>query len=393
MIRSIIKLFLLLALIAIAPFLIDEKGYILIAMGDLTYELTVVSAIMLLVIAAFIFAFVLWGTRIGWKFSSRTWRKMAFSNKAKAKLEFQKGLAAYLLGDYQQAETLMAKCAERSELANSAWLIAAASSKKQDNAAKTANYLQLIAEHPDAQENFSFETLLVAGRINLDDKQFSKARALLDDNHKLIGHDGRLLGLEIEVCLHENRFDKAIEQLKPLRKNKHLDKDKVTDWEKRSFSGYFQQLSQQQSIEAVAKYYKSLSRKERQSEGIVLAYADCLSANGLVTNLEELILPLLKKDASPSFIHAVKRLPIQHSQHVIAAIQKVLLKQPENILWLSALAHLCAANKEYDKAHKAFTALLKIKQLPDDLLGYANLLENMGEHQQANRVYQELLNA
>ncbi|WOH36846.1 heme biosynthesis HemY N-terminal domain-containing protein [Thalassotalea fonticola] len=391
MIRSIIKLVLLLALIAIAPFLIDEKGYILIAMGDLTYELTVVSAILLMVLASFIFAFLFWGTRIGFKFSSSAWRKLAFSNRAKAKREFQKGLGAYLLEDYKQAEALMAKCAEHTDMANSAWLVAASSANKLGESAKTANYLQFIAEHPQAQENFSFETLLVAGRLNLDDKQFSKARALLNENHKLIGHDGRLLGLDIEINIHEDKFEQATALLQIARKDKNLDKEKITDWEVRAFTGYFSELIAKSSVDAVAKYYKALSRKERQSEGIVLAYAHCLVANGLVTNLENLVLPLIKKDASLSFINAVKQLPIQNSEHIIFAVQKILQKQPENILWLSALAHLCVANKEYDKAHKAFTSLLKIEQASDDLQCYAKLLELMGEHQQANRVYQELI--
>lgn len=391
MIKAILQLVFLLALIAIAPYLIDEKGYILIAMGDITYELTVVSAIIFITMLAFIIAFVYWGLRLGFKISSLAWRKIAFSSKAKAKREFQKGLGAYLLGDYAQAEKLMAGCAERSELANSAWLIAAASAKEQGNAAQTSNYLQYIAEHPDAQENFSFETLLVAGRLNLDDKQFSKARTLLDENHKLIGHDGRLLGLDIEVCIHEGRFEQAIEQLKQARKDKTLNKNHVTQWEVRAYAGHFQNLIHKESVDAVAKYYKNLARKERQSEGIILAYADCLINNGLINNLEDLLLPLIKKDASEHFINELKTMPINHGEHIIFAVQKILQKQPENTFWLSALAHLCMANKEYDKSHKTFTSLLKLAQNQDDLRGYATLLERMGEHQQANRVYQELL--
>lgn len=391
MIKAILQLAFLLALIAVAPYLIDEKGYILIAMGDITYELTVVSAIIFLTMIVFVIAFIYWGTRLGFKISSLAWRKIAFSNKAKAKRDFQKGLGAYLLGDYPQAEKLMAGCAERSELANSAWLIAAASAKAQGNSAQTSNYLQYIAEHPEAQENFSFETLLVAGRLNLDDKQFTKARALLDENHKLIGHDGRLMGLDIEVCIHEGRFEQAIEQLKQVKKDKNISKNQVTQWEVKAYAGHFQNLIHMGSVESVANYYKALARKDRQSEGVILAYADCLINNGLIKNLEDLLLPLIKKDASEHFINELKTMPITHGDHIIFAVQKILQKQPENTLWLSALAHLCMENKEYDKAHKAFTSLLKLAQHPDDLRGYATLLERMGEHQQANRVYQELL--
>ncbi|TRX55176.1 heme biosynthesis HemY N-terminal domain-containing protein [Thalassomonas sp. M1454] len=392
MIRTIVKFSLFLLLIAFAPLLIDEKGYILIAMGDLTYELTVVSALIFLTIATFIFIFLYWGFRLGFKFSSKTWRKMAFSSKAKAKQQFQKGLSAYLLGDYKQAEELMAKCAETAELANSAWLIAADASHKQGLSANTENYLKFISEHPKAQENFSYETLLAATRLNLADKQFTKAREILDKNHTLIGHDARLLGVDIELCLQEQRFEKAIELLKQVKKDKSVNNDEVTNWELKANIGYFSELNQKQSIEAVAKYYKGLSRKERQSEGIILAYAHCLSAYGLSDRLDDLVLPLIKKGASPTFIKALSKLNIEQPGHLVANIQKILLKQPDNTLWLSALANLSVSAKDYDKAQKAFITLLKIEQHPDDMQSYAQLLELKGEHQQANRVYQEILN-
>ena len=391
MIRTILKISLFLLLVALAPLLIDEKGYILIAMGDLTYELTVVSALIFLVMASFVFAFIYWGMRLGFKFSSKTWRKMAFSSKAKAKQQFQKGLAAYLLKDYARAEELMAKCAEHAELANSAWLVAAEAANKQGDFAKTQNYLQLINEHPQAQENFSFETLLVAGRLNIENKQFTNTRDMLDSNHTLIGHDARLGGLDIEVCIHEQRFEQAIEQLKTVKKDKNLSAESIYRWESRAYSGLFNDMVQKESIESVAKYFKGLSRKEKQSEGILLAYTDCLNTNGLTDKLDDLILPLLKKNASPTFINRLKELPLENNEHIIAAVQKVLQKQPENTLWLSALANLCVANKDYSKAQKAFISLLKIQQDPNDLKNYANLLVLMGEHQQANRVYQELL--
>jgi HemY protein len=391
MIRTLVKFLALLLLIAMAPLLIDEKGYILIAMGEFTYELTVVSALFILVILAFLLALLFWGARLGLKISSKTWRKMAFTNKAKAKQQFQQALAAYLLEDYPKAEDLMAKCAESSELANSAWLIAAFAAHKQGLTANTENYLQLINEHPQAQHNFSFETLLAAGKLNLADQQFSKTRILLDNNHKLLAHDARLSGLEIELCLHEQNFEKAIDLLKGINKDKTLAINTVSQWQLQAFSGYFEHLVKSESISSVSKYFKALNRKERQNEGMILAYANSLNTHGLTDQLEDLVLPFIKKDASPTFINMLKSLSIKNSQHIIANIQKILQKQSDNVLWLSALAHLCAANNEHDKAQKAFVTLLKLQQNPDDLKRYAELLETMGEHQQANRVYQELL--
>ncbi|WP_068544355.1 heme biosynthesis HemY N-terminal domain-containing protein [Thalassotalea crassostreae] len=391
MIRNIIKFVLVIALIALAPMLIDEKGYILIAMGDLTYELTVVSALVLLTLLAFVLMFLFWGTRIGFKFGSTTIKRFAFGNKTKAKRSFQQGIGAYLVGDYKHSQDLMSKCAEQSEMANSAWLVAAKSADELADTAQAQNFLQLINEHPKAQENFSFETLLVAGRIYLKQQQFAKLRALLDSNHRFINHDWRLLGLEVELLVSEQSYDKAFDNLKAIRKDKQHQAEQLSAWEHLAFTAYYQQLITAESVESVAKHYKGLGRKERQSEGITLAYAKVLANNGLQNQLEDLVLPLVKKGASASFINKIKTLPYVKSQHIIQVVQKLLQKDQENTLWLSALAHLCAGNNELEKAQKAFVSLLKLEQNKEDLEVYANVLVLMNEDQQAIRVYQEIM--
>lgn len=390
MIKALLGFLLLLAIGASAPFLIDDKGYVLISLGQYTYELTVVSLITLIVIFLLIFGLLIWSIKVGFKFGQTAWLKVLFSSKNKAIKNFQKGLAAYLIGDYKRAEQLMSNSAEKCGMANSAWLIAADASSKLKLPAKTENYLQLISQAQEAQKNFSFETLLAAGRLNLAEKQFIKARQILDDNHKLIGHDYRLQCLDVELNIHEERFSQAIDSLKKLRKNKHVVDSQIHDWEFRAFSGYFKQLILKQSISTVSESFQGLSRKEKRSEGIVLAYIDCLNRNGLTDKLEKVTLPLIKKGASVSFINYLKKLPIKHSQHTIDTVQRILVKDSKNVMWLSALAHLCAENNDFDKANKAFHSLFKIKRNKDDLQRYAKLLNDMGQFEQAAKVYQEI---
>ncbi|WP_371187924.1 heme biosynthesis HemY N-terminal domain-containing protein [Thalassotalea maritima] len=388
------KLLLLLAIlivIPLAPVLLGQKGYIVISIDDMAWEMTVAGALLFLSAMIFIGMLVLWPIRLALKFSSKTWRKMAFTSSRKAKKLYQQGVSAYLLGDYQRAEQLLADGAEGSDMANSAWLMAAQSALELDDRGKLQNYLQLVNEHPAAQHGFSFETLLFAAQLQLKTGHIDKARALLDGNHKLISHDARLMALNVEVHLAQQQYPQCMEQLKSLRKQKNFSNEALYDLEYRVYSGFYKQLAVTQSVDAVNKHFKGLSRKEKHSEGLILAYADCLASNGMHNDLEGLLLPLINKKSSPSFIKAMQKLPLTHAQHIIDSIQALLQKDEHNTMWLSALAHLCFADKQYSKAHKAFVSLLKIKQDKNDLQTYAKLLTVMEEHQQANRVYQELL--
>ncbi len=389
---KVVLVFLLLLLVgSSAPFLIEDKGYVLISLGSYTYELTVVSLVVLLVMFLVVTGILIWGLKIGFKFGQVAWLKVLFSSKNKAIKNFQQGIAAYLIGDFARAEKLMANSADRCGMTNTALLIGAEASHKLNDTAKTENYLKRLESDEQAQKNFSFETLLAAGRLNLADKQFLKARTILDENHKLLGHDHRLQSLDIEVSIHEERFLPAIEALRKLRKNKHVNQQDLYDWEFRAFSGHFQTLIVETNVDAVVNFFDGLSRKEKRSEGIVLAYIHCLNEHGLTDKLEKVIIPLIKKGASPSFINRIKVLPMSHSQHSIDAVQRILLKDPHNVMWLSTLAHLCAENQDYDKAQKAFMALFKIEQNAYDLKRYARLLNDMGEFRQASEVYQKII--
>ena len=107
------KLFVLLiiffAFISLTPMLIDDPGYISIAMSGMIYELTIYTAmfwiLFVFLIAVLFFIFL----RGGFRFSLGTWNKLAYASKRRGIKDFEKGVAAYILEDYVQAEHLLSK--------------------------------------------------------------------------------------------------------------------------------------------------------------------------------------------------------------------------------------------------------------------------------------------
>ena len=122
MILIIIIIIIFLSMMAISPFLIGEKGYILIAMGNTTIELTVLSAGIMLTLLFIALLISLKLLRSGLNFSFGTWNKIAFAGQRRGIANFNKGLAAYMLEDYSQAEELFAKSAIPSKRKQSAYL-------------------------------------------------------------------------------------------------------------------------------------------------------------------------------------------------------------------------------------------------------------------------------
>lgn len=396
MIRIIIAICIFLSAMAISPFLIGEKGYILIAMGNTTIELTVLSAgIMLtLLFIALIASLKLFKGSINLSFG--TWNKLAFAGQRRAIANFNKGLAAYMLEDYKQAEDLFAKCAEPSKRKQSAYLLAASASSKQELNSNTNHYLALLEKETLKIKDVGIESVIVNVKLlmNQDTSDaFGKARVLIDEYHKQIGHDSRLLALEIDLCLTEQRFEQAIDYLALARKQKNITDDTVKHWESVAYYGSFNDSIKQQDNDALKENWKKLGRKIKQRESVLLAYTRVLAENDIIEPLNRLLLPIFKKEPSSDFLKQARTLPITHADELISMVQKQLQRHNNSAKWLSCLGHLALMSEQYPMAEKAFGSLLKLEEefgkLYDrqDLQALAKAYSKQGLYQAADSMW------
>ena len=376
--------------IVVTPGLIEDNGYILISMGDTAIESTVVSAVFLLIAAAFVIALIYILIKMVLRIGSTSWHKVVFSNQRRGQKLFLQGVNAYLLSDYQKSEELMAKCAESSQMTETAWLTAAKASIARNEPGNAKHYLNLI-EMNKTKSTPLLETLSLKVQLLIQQGLLAQARHLLDENHKLVGHDYHLLKAEIELCLAESRFPSAIDHINQAKKQKAITTDEITHWQNVAYKGQFEQLFEQSGLEGVNQYWQSLPKKTRQSDAVFIAYANVLASNKLTDPLIDLIHPVIKKDVEKTLLDAIKVLPFSNVQPLIAIIQKHVQKQPESTKWLSALGHIAASSKDWHIAEGAFKKLFELEESKSDLARYADVLHHMGHHKDANSVYQKVI--
>ncbi len=364
MIRIIIALVIFLAVMAISPFLIGEKGYILIAMGNTTIELSVISAgimLTLLFIALTIGFKILRG---GVNFSFGAWNKLVFAEQRRGIANFNKALAAYMLEDYHQAEKLFSKSAIPSKRIQSAYLLAASASAKLNLDSNTNHYLALLAKETSKLKEPGLESVVVNIKLLMNQNSaetYTKARTLIDENHKQIGHDARLLALEIDLCLVEKRFEQAIQHLNAARIEKTITETRIQAWERQAFYGHFNDCICQQDSQTLQANWQKLNRKIKKREAVIIAYCKVLAEHQITEPLSKLLLPILKKSPSSDFLKEIRQLPIMHADELIAIVQKQLHQNVKSGKWLSCLGHLAIVSKQYSMAEKAFGSLLKLE--------------------------------
>jgi HemY protein len=397
MIRIIFALIIFLCAMAISPFLIDEKGYILIAMGNTTIELTVLSAGIMLTLLFIALVISLKLVRGGLNFSFGTWNKLAFAGQRRGIANFNKGLAAYMLEDYSQAEELFSKSAIPSKRKQSAYLLAASASAKLNLNSNTNHYLALLEKETFKLKDVGLESIIVNIKLLMNQDKtetYAKARVLIDENHKQVGHDARLLALEIDLCIIEQRFAQAVQYLAAARKEKTITDETVQAWEQRAYYGSFNESIKQHDSKKLHDNWNGLSRKVKQREVILFAYCKVLAENEVIEPLNKLLVPLFKKSPSNDFLKQIRDLPIKHADELIAIAQKHLHKNVHSGKWLCCLGHLALKSGQYSMAEKAFGSLIKLEDAEygtqydrQDLQALAHAHSQQGQYQAADAMW------
>ena len=257
------------------------------------------------------------------------------------------------------------------------------------------HYLTILENYDNAVQVSGLESVLVTIKLLIAQKDVKKARTLIDEHHKHIGHDARLLSLEIDLCIIEQRYDTAVDYLVSARKQKSLLNTTIKKWETVVFSAVFNEKITKQDNAALSAYWKSLPRKIKQREAIILAYCQILAKHNITEPLDKILVPAIKKGQDTDFIKSIRTLPLSSADTLISIVQKHLHHDQLSALWLSYLAHLARASKQWPMAEKAFNSLVHLdgQQYDDiDLNAFADTLEQQGEFQKANQVLRKITN-
>ena len=391
--RLLLLLLFILAAVALTPMLIGEKGYILIAMGDITIESTVVTASMMLMLTFLSLLIALKVFRGGLNISFATWNKIAFASRRRALRDLNKGIAAYVLGDYKQSEHLLAKSADASSLEHIAYLVAADAAQKQALKPNTEHYLALLEKSTNTLKEAGLEAILIKVKLLIGQQNYQQAREVIDQHHKHIGHDARLLSLEIDLSLIEKRFDYVIKQLNSAQKQKTITAETINEWQQQAFYGAFNEQIKQRDNNALMQYWQQLPKKVKQTDAVVLSYCQVLAENNINEPLAKVLLPIIKKGANTQLLKAIRHLPITQANDLITAAQKHLHNDPHNALWLSLVAHFAVFSQQWSLAEKAFNTLVNLEGAQYDnvdLLAFALVLEQQNQLEKANQVLRKI---
>jgi HemY protein len=355
MIGLIVFIVLIVMVLAVAPFLLDEKGYVLISYNSTTIEGTIVSFVVMI-------ALLLAGSYLIYKLLRylvsiyRNTKHGFFARSEERKqAALEQALWSMINDENAQVEQALAKNSVPQGYQDIRLALLAKAALGQQNIDQARQYLFEIS--PEQQLKVA-KLWLASGNSSAIESQLrvnaeSKKASLLE------------LKLYTEVLVQQQHFN-ALEVFLPrLLRKKALTEEQWT----RVFNAYF---ASQSDDEMTAKY-QQLPKKLRACAHI--AYLTQMAKAGQVADIEDALIKMVKQDDQHLQLAEILSVAKTAEAHKLQnSIQERLKKDDNNNALLLALACLANAQGDYDLAAKVFDKALnsenKDKYLPQAALSY-----------------------
>ena len=385
-----IRLFLLLVVIGAAmvcgPLLAGNKGYVLIAIGDYTIEMTVISAgILPLVLYG-----LLWGLdRLRLRLfhvrgAPRHW--FAERRRRKARERTLAGTLALAEGQFKQAETLMRKSAPDSDQALLNYLSAAEAAEAQGQSERRDAYLQQAAEqHPRA----TLAVSLIRARLLLRQQQFAEAETLLQSLDQAHPQHPVIQQLLKECYLALGHWSQLLALLPQLSKRKQLDADELQRLQQQIYPPLFAERATNAGSEGVMALWQELPRALRQDATTQAAAASALIGLDAEPQAQEILLDGLRRQLAAPLLAVVPQLQ-RPAPKLLAQLRKAEQTAEASADLLQAIGILLMRQREMEQAQAYLERAVALQPQATAYRALAELMEQQRLFEKANNYYRQI---
>lgn len=384
MMRVLIILVALLSGLMFAPELSDNKGYLLISFDSYTtYETTIINASFIAVLFYFVLLAAEWLLRKLLSMSSFTKGWFGQRKTRKAQKNSLLGMIALLEGDFKQAQKLLSKSAEQSEVPGLTYIAAARAAQKSDLFNQRDDLLQLASAQPGCK----LAAGLVWIELQLAAKQYENALATLNELTPLFPKNKQICQYYMQTYSALNEWGKLVNLINTQRKLSGLNDAEFESLELYAHQHLFKQLALD-SGKLLADYWsKNTPRWMRKELSYQKAMLDAFIENNRAKRAQIFLLEQLNNQFSLPLLPYLQKIPLTECYAIIAFLEKKL-KRSEGADYIhQALAYLQMKENHSSAAIKHL--IESVKSLPDtkDFLLLANLLDEEGRNNEANQYY------
>jgi HemY protein len=282
-------LLVLFAATAAALLLLSDAGYVLIAVGQWTVEMSLAVLVVLVLVA---FALLYYTLRLAGGAARLPQRVRGWSSRRralKARRGLTEGLLAYAEGDWSQAERRLLQRADDSETPLLHYLSAARAAQAQSADERRDHYLRLAHETlPDAA--------LAIGLTQLEHNQLEQAESTLDSLLRKAPRHRQVLKLQMRLLLELGAWARLATLLPELRRRRVIPASEYTVLELKVHGELLDEVAD--DVEALREAWKRVPKDLRANELLVRTYIGHLVRHGRGDLAEPLLREALNRAAT-----------------------------------------------------------------------------------------------
>ena len=370
-----------LALLVIAPSLVDQKGYVLIQAGSHVIQTNLISLTIMIfgAVAAYLLLAMLVKRLLRLFSGSRHW----FGTRKTKRLQkrYEHGLQALMLGQPKQAVMALEDTvgAEFGGLNYLALAQAHLALEQHDSANK---YLALAKEYDDAAET----AVILGANAELKLGQADKAVALLKPSMDTAKPSANIVKTYARALAEDGQWTELAQSLASWKKQLG---DDYANWAKGIARGKLSEVASRHGANQLKQTWAELPRKQRNDEVYIFAYIEQLLAQGMHADGQRILLDSQKKGPNAVLLPLFKQLELADPSPSFRQLEQWIKADSENAELYSTLGHLAYHCADPVLAQKALSKAIALKPTQADMLLLAQLSEDNNDASQALTLYKQ----
>ncbi len=386
--RKLILTFVTVALLAglLAWAMMRDSGYLLVAVGQYSVEMSLATAAVILLLAYLLLRVI--GALRRWLVSaskgiiSSDWFYRVRRDRARTTL----GFSHYLQGQWRLAERNLTRGAKFSDAPALNYLGAAIAAHELGDKQQAGRYLQQA--EGVAQDSAA---AIVKAKLYLEDRDYKSALVVLQQLHKSQPQDTSVLPLMVAARRGLADWDGLKGMLKDLKRHKVFSETGFQALQREVYLGLFRNHVGSVAGEA-GQLWQEAPAPLRRDQEIVAVYARCLVASGKAEacgEAEKLLRKTINQQWSDKLVSLYGECAAEDAIQQLKTAEAWLPAHRDNAVLLATLGKLSARNRLWGKARDYLNKSLAVEPRADVYAQLGKLLAQLGEEQQSAKCYRE----
>ena len=383
--RALLKIWLFILIGAgVGVVLSRDTGYVLLAFGNYTVEMSLALLILLLLVlfVALYFGIRLLIRTLHLPADVREWQQKRGSRLAQQAMT--RGLLEMSEGNWRTAERRLVRFADRSETPLLNYLAAARAAQLQGAHDRRDGYIRLAHETmPSADVAVS----LTQAELQLADQQLEQALATLKHLRSVAPKHNYVLRLLRRLYEQLGDWEHLRELLPELRRRKVENEAELQRLETRTYRALLEQAFLANDARRLGIAWAEVPRALRQDPQLLGDYTGYLQETGEDKQAEKLLRETLRKHWDTGLVETYGLLETAEPGKQLSHMEKLLLDHPDDPTLLLTLGRLSLRAQLWGKARGYLEACIGRNGPPQAYRELGQLMERMQEPNKAIEIY------